>query len=147
MEPQWEWQKLQNEQKQRIADALSDDPEKSWIGIRTLVEEAPPIEENGSPAIWEGPGRAATLPLSYEALTTFIRQHDGEAQQILAKHSNDRNPVVAGHCLMALGWCHSELLTEAVSRCEARTDMIHSIYGSFGWEGSLHEYGERLLDD
>ena len=34
-----------------------------------------------------------------------------------------------------------------VSSVAGRTERIHAIYGSFGWEGSLAEYAIRLRDN
>jgi len=142
----WTWQQLQAEQDKRIQDAMSDSAASSWPAIRKLIEQADEILP-GTMTIWEGPGRAATYPISYQAVTDFIKRFDDAAKRVLGENVTDQSPVVAGHCLMGLSWCDSPLLSEAASRCRDRLEQIHSIYGSFGWEGSLAEYAVRLTNE
>ena len=142
----WTWQQLQEKQDQRISASLGDSAVESWPTIRKLIEKADDITP-GTKTIWEGPGRAATLPLSYQAVIEFIRRYEDDAKVVLSEAADDDNPVVAGHCLMGLDWCDSPLLGDAAARCNERSEMVHSIYGSFGWEGTLAEYGARLTKD
>lgn len=142
----WTWKELQEKQDQWIRAAFCDSAAESWPLIRKLIEEADDITP-GTKTIWEGPGRAATLPLSYQAVTEFIRRYEDDAKAILAEAASDNDPLVAGHALMGLDWCDSPLLRSAASRCGNRPEPVHSIYGSFGWEGTLAEYAERLTNE
>lgn len=143
MEQQWTWEQLREKQDQRIRAALGVSAAESWPAIRELIAEADEMTP-GTKTIWEGPGRGATLPISYQAVTDFIELYDEEAQQILADSVGSDDPVVAGHCLMGLSSCESPLLVVAVTRCRNRTESVFSIYGGFGWEGTLAEYADRL---
>ncbi|MCG8598900.1 MAG: hypothetical protein MI807_02050 [Verrucomicrobiales bacterium] len=142
----WTWRELQEKQDQRIHASFGDSATDSWPSIRKLISEADDITP-GTKTIWEGPGRAGTLPISYQAGTEFIRRYEDDAKAILAEAAGEDDAVVAGHALMGLDWCDSPLLADAAARCGNRTETVHSIYGSFGWEGTLAEYAERLTNE
>lgn len=146
MEQTLGWRELQDRQDLRVQDCLRDTAEESWVGIRKLVEEATEISRNTT-TIWEGPGRAATLPISYQAIRNFIEKHGRQAEEILCEFAYEANPAISGHCLMGLSWCDSPLLPKAAQACTGRSETIFSIHGCFGWEGSLEEYATRLVTE
>jgi hypothetical protein len=128
--------------------ALSGTASESWPRVRQILVESPSLfTDRHIYTIWEGPTRGLLLPLPFEALREFVRRHRGEATQHLVVALEDSDPNLVGYALHALSQITSEHMPTYAATVAGRTETIHAIYGSFGWEGTLAQYAVHLQDD
>jgi hypothetical protein len=80
-------------------------------------------------------------------LREFTRRFGEAAKAPLVSALTDTEPNVVGYALHALSEIDSEHFDSYISSVADRHETIHTICGSFGWEGSLSEYASRLHDD
>lgn len=120
----------------------------AWQGVRAALEASPSLyRDNCVLTVYEGPTRSFLLPLPLELLQDFIQQRGAQGADCLFAHSADAHPLVAAYCLFALSEMKDGRLPEAAASVAGRSERIHTVYGSFGWEGTLSEYGRKLHDD
>lgn len=116
--------------------------------VRAALEASPSLyADNRVLTVYEGPTKSFLLPLPFELLQDFIQQRGAQAVDWLFAHSSDAHPLVAAYCLHALSELADGHLPAAAARVAERSERIHTIYGSFGWEGTLSEYGRKLHDE
>ncbi|MES2709859.1 MAG: hypothetical protein V4726_24900 [Verrucomicrobiota bacterium] len=116
--------------------------------VRAALEASPSLyADNRVLTVYEGPTRSFLLPLAFELLHDFIQQRGAQAVDWLFAHSADANPLVAAYCLHALSEVEDGRLPKAAASVAERSERIHTIYGSFGWEGTLSEYARKLHDE
>ena len=141
-------EELESERREILRAALAGSSDEAWSRVRRHLIESPSIlPEEAVPTVWEGPSRAWLLPLPFEVLHDFLRRFASQAVQHLTVALSDSEPLVVGYALHALSEFDEERFPAHLLRVADRTERIHTIYGSFGWEGSLAEYAVRLRDD
>jgi hypothetical protein len=139
---------LQSERRELLRAALAGSTEEAWPRVRQLLVESPSIlPDEGALTIWEGPSRGVLLPLPFEALREFIRRFRDAAIKHLVSALSDSQPLVVGYALHALSQIDPDRFSTYAASVASRTERIHTVYGSFGWEGSLADYAIRLRDD
>lgn len=139
---------LEAERREILRAVLAGSSEEAWPRVRQLLIESPSIlPDKGVLTIWEGPSRGVLLPLPFEALRDFIHQFRNAATNHLVSALSDSHPLVVGYALHALSEIDPDRFSTYASSVAGRTERIHTIYGSFGWEGSLADYAIRLRDD
>jgi hypothetical protein len=139
---------LESERKELLRTTLAGTSEEAWLRVRQFLLESPLIfPDEGVMTIWEGPSRGAILPLPFEALCGFVRRFGDAAEKRLISALSDSEPLVVGYALHALSNIDRDRFSSHISSVATRTEKIHAIFGSFGWEGSLGDYAIRLRDD
>lgn len=139
---------MQKERSELIRCALEGDVAEAWSRVRQHLIDSPSLfSEHHVHTIWEGPTRGWLLPLPFEVLRDFTRRFGDAATTSLVSALGDTEPNVVGYALHALSEIDSEHFTSYISSVADRRETIHTIYGSFGWEGSISEYARKLHDD
>jgi hypothetical protein len=139
---------LKEERRHVLRIALSGSCGDAWPRVRQHLIDSPSIfTDRHVHTIWEGPGRGWLLPLPFEVLRDFVQRFGNDATKELAAALRDTEPNVVGYALHALSQIDSEHFQEYAPLVSDRTEPIHSIFGSFGWEGSLAEYALHLRDN
>jgi hypothetical protein len=139
---------IESERRDLLRTTLSGSSDEAWPRVRQLLTESPSIlPDKGVLTVWEGPSRGVILPLPFEVLRDFIRRFGDSATKHLVSALSDSEPLVTGYALHALNEIDPQRFSSYISSVVGRTERIHTIYGSFGWEGSLAEYAIRLRDD
>lgn len=139
---------LEAERRIILDSALRGTASESWPRIRQILVESPSLfTDRRVHTIWEGPARAWLLPLPFEALREFVRHHRSDATRHLLAALEDSEANVVGYALHALSDVASDDLPAYAAKVAGRTETIHTVYGSFGWEGTLAEYAIHLQND
>ena len=127
---------------------LSGSCSEAWPRVRQHLIESPSIlPEEEIPTVWEGPNRGWLLPLPFESLRDFVRKYRQDATEKLVEALKDPEPLVVGYALHALSQIEASRFGKLSAAVEHREEGIHTIFGSFGWEGSLAEYAIRLREE
>ncbi len=120
----------------------------AWKEVRAALEASPSLDAGKRVlTVYEGPTRSFLLPLPFELLRDFIQQRGTQAEDWLFSQSSDAHPLVAAYCLHALSQLEDARLPDAAARVADRSECIRTIYGCFGWEGTLSAYGRKLHDE
>ena len=137
------------EERQALVERIRALPfDAAWQKVREALEASPSLyTDNRVLTVYEGPTRSFLLPLPFELLQGFIQHRGAQAIDTIFGHTADPNPLVAGYCLHALSEAGDPRLVDAAARVAGRSERIQTIYGCFGWEGTLAEYGRKLHDE
>lgn len=120
----------------------------AWREVRAALEASPSLDADKRVfTVYEGPTRSFLLPLPFELLRDFIQQRGAQAEDWLFSQSADAHPLVAAYCLHALSQLEDARLPEAAARVADRSECIRTIYGCFGWEGTLSAYARKLHNE
>lgn len=143
-----DWNALRDERRELVERVRALPFDAAWREVRAALEASPSVyADNSVLTVYEGPTRSFLLPLALELLRDFIEHRDSLAADCVFGHAADPHPLVAGYCLHALSELEDPRLTEAATRVADRPERIHTIFGSFGWEGTLAEYCRKLHDE
>lgn len=139
---------MQKERSELIRCALEGDVTEAWSRVRQHLIDSPSLfTDHHVYTIWEGPTRGWLLPLPFEVLRDFTRRFGDAATTPLVSALTDIEPNVVGYALHALSEIDSQRFASYIPSVAHRLEAIHTIYGSFGWEGTLTDYAARLNDD
>jgi hypothetical protein len=142
-----DWEAIRKERKSLVDRVRALPFDAAWDEVRAALESSPSIySDNRILTVYEGPIRSFLLPLPFELLRDFVKQRGALAADHLVEHAADRHPLVAAYCLHALSELGDSRLPAAAARVANRSERIQAIYGCFGWEGTLAEYGQKLHD-
>lgn len=143
-----DWNALRDERRKFVERVRALPFDAAWREVRVALEASPSLySDNRVLTVYEGPTHSFLLPLPFELLQDFIGHRGSQAADCVHANAADPHPLVAAYCLHALSELKDARLIEAATRVSDRSELIHSIYGSFGWEGTLAEYGRRLHDE
>jgi len=76
-----------------------------------------------------------------------VRKYHQDVTKKLVEALKDPEPLVVGYALHALSQTEASRFEELASVVKDREEEIHTIFGSFGWQGSLAEYAVRLQEE
>jgi len=142
------WSALREERKALVERVRALPFDSAWREVRAALEASPSLyADNRVLTVYEGPTRSFLLPLPFELLQDFIEHRGSQAADCMFGNAADPHPLVAAYCLHALSELEDTRLPEATARVAERRERIHTIYGCFGWEGTLAEYARRLHDE
>jgi hypothetical protein len=142
------WNALREERRALVERIRALPLDAAWQEVRAALETSPSIyADTRVLTVYEGPTRSFLLPLPFELLQDFIQQRGAPAAEWLFGHTGDAHPLVAAYCLHGLSVLNDPRLPEAAAKVARRSERIHTVYGSFGWEGTLSEYGRKLNDE
>jgi hypothetical protein len=142
------WNALREERQALVGRFRALPFDAAWQEVRAALEASPSLyADNRVLTVYEGPTRSFLLPLPFELLQHFIQHRGVQAIDCLFRHTVDPHPLVAAYCLHALSELEDPCLPEAAARVIDRRERIHTVYGCFGWEGTLAEYGRKLHDE
>ncbi len=140
--------KLLQERRELVKTLLEGGMAESWPRVRQqLIGSASIYAGRHVHTIWEGPSRQWLLPLPFEVLRDFVLQFGAESRVPLTAALEDSEPNVVGYALHALSEIAPDSFATYVQAVSDRQEWIHTLYGSFAWEGTLAEYGVRLHEE
>jgi hypothetical protein len=120
----------------------------AWVRISQILLESPPCREDEPlPTVYEGPARSYLLPLPYQILSAFIKRHGTNALDLLFQHCDDASPLLAAYCIFGLAHAEDSRLERAAQKVNGRNETLATLYGCFGWEGTLSEYAAEKLQE
>lgn len=120
----------------------------AWQEIRIALEATPPLRSDSLlPTVYEGPTRSLLLPLPFELLRDLLERPGAQAIDCIAENAADPHPLVAAYCMHALSDLEDPRLIQAAAGVADRPERILTIFGCFVWEGTLAEYGRKLLNE
>lgn len=141
-------EQLQNERRAILDSALTGDVSDSWPRVRRHLIASPSIyTDRHINTVWEGPSRSFLLPLPFEVLRGFTRQFGTGTVPTLRSALADSEPLVVAYALHALSKVDSDHFATHAQTVSDRQEPLHTMHGSFGWEGTLAEYAVRLQAD
>ena len=148
MDDNTNWNALAAERRAVVDRIRAMSFDEAWTEVRAALEASPSLDADDRVlTVYEGPTRAFLLPLPFELLRDFIQHRGAQTADWLFSQSADAHPLVAAYSLHALSQLEDARLPEAAARVAERSERIRTIYGSFGWEGTLSAYGHKLHDE
>ena len=120
-------------------------PETVWPIIRSLLRESDGMRETA--LIYEMHHRTFLPILQLELVSRFVERFRFSGVAALCSSLDDEDPAVVAYSLFTLSQIGLNELREGGERIADRQERIHAQMGSFAWEGTLAEYGSRLIAD
>ena len=142
------YDELKEEREHILKEILQGSIDEIWSNLKKVMIESDSLyTDRHVHTIWEGPSRGWLLPLPYESIKAFIELHPSESVKYFSKGLESSEVNIVGYSINVLAHISPETLKENMYLVDSRNEEIHTIFGSFGWSGTLKEYAIKESEE